>query len=121
MEVTSSLSETDFSFDDFTISNKSNGRKKFKLDNIQSNIDKQPLIVLKKIDELSINHFHKKQLLIKLVITRKILDIVKVLKFSETSIILHGKINLERKEFSELTDCDDVVIKIVLNKNLRHL
>lgn len=111
-----SYTDDEHSLEYFTTLNKSNRRGKLKFDNMESKIDKKRLTALKKIDDLPVQHYHNKEVLIKMVISRKILDIVKILKNTEGTLTLQGKINLESKEFSELKNCD-VVIKIALDED----
>lgn len=103
--------------DYFTTLNKSNRYGKLKFDNLESKIDKNRLTAIKKIDDLFVYSNHNKKLLVKLVINRKILDIVKILKNTEDTLTLQGKINLKVKEFSELENAD-VVIKIALDDDV---
>jgi hypothetical protein len=79
-------------------------------------VEKQRMKIIKKINELRItNHAHK-EILKKMAMTQEILDIVKVLKSSESSVTLHAKINTGLNKFSKC-DSDDVVIKVLLGNN----
>lgn len=109
-----SYNDDELSIDYFTTLNKSNRGGKLKSDYMLSKIDKKRMTVIKKIDDLTIHHNHNKEVLVKLMMNRKILMISKILKNTPSTLTLQGKINLEIKEFSELENCD-VVIKVALD------
>lgn len=88
--------------------------EKLSFHKIQSRVDNQRTSVIKKIESLPIHHRHK-ETLIKLAINHKILDILKIIKSTGNTLTLHGKINLNRKEFSEITKSDNAVIKVKLD------